>query len=52
MSEPTNQGFGVRMLSRQDWARRNHYTRHMLFASMAASMTIVGAGAFVVSLWF
>ena len=52
MIDPDNDGFAVRQLTRHDWARRNHYTRHMLFASMAASMAIVGAGAFVVSLWF
>ena len=44
--------FGVRAMTRGDWARRIEYTKNMLFASVAASLAIVGAGAFFLSLWF
>ncbi|MBK8085757.1 MAG: hypothetical protein IPK28_19110 [Devosia sp.] len=43
--------FDVRAMTRREWMRQIDYTKNMLFASAAASLTIVGAGAFFLSLW-
>ncbi|WP_374622229.1 hypothetical protein [Devosia sp.] len=43
--------FDVRAMTRREWIRQIDYTKNMLFASAAASLTIVGAGAFFLSLW-
>ncbi len=43
--------FGVRAMTRHEWIRRIDYTKNMLFASIAASLSIVGAGAYFLSLW-
>jgi hypothetical protein len=44
--------FDVRAMTPADWDRHRHYIKHMLFAASAASLSIVGAGAFFLSLWF
>lgn len=43
--------FDVRQMTRREWDRRLDYTKNMLFAASAASLAIVGAGAFFLSLW-
>lgn len=43
--------FDVRALSRAEERQRLSYARNMLLATVAASMSIVGAGAFFLSLW-
>jgi hypothetical protein len=43
--------FDVRALSRGEERQRVSYTKNMLLATMAASLAIVGAGAFFLSLW-
>lgn len=43
--------FDVRALSRSEELRQLSYTKNMLLATIAASLAIVGAGAFVLSLW-
>ncbi len=43
--------FDVRTLSRNEEARLVSYTKNMLLATTAASLAIVGAGAFFLSLW-
>jgi hypothetical protein len=42
--------FDVRAMTRHELARQVHYARNMLFAASAASLTILGAGAFFLSL--
>lgn len=42
--------FDVRAITRHELARHVHYARHMLLAAGAASLTILGAGAFFLSL--
>ncbi|MDB5538457.1 MAG: hypothetical protein JWQ89_184 [Devosia sp.] len=44
--------FDVRAMTAYDWDRHNDYIRNMLFAACAASLSIVGAGAFFLSFWF
>lgn len=43
--------FDVRALSRNEERQRQSYARNMLIATTCASMAIVGAGAFFLSLW-
>lgn len=43
--------FGVQQMTRRQLARRVDYTKNMFFAAAAASLAIVGAGAYVVGLW-
>ncbi len=43
--------FDVNPPTSKEWARQLSYTKNMLFASIAASLSIVGAGAFFLSLW-
>lgn len=42
--------FDVRAITRHELARHAHYARNMLFAASIASLTILGAGAFFLSL--
>jgi hypothetical protein len=42
--------FDVRAMTRYEVARHAHYARNMLFAATAATLTILGAGAFFLSL--
>ena len=42
--------FDVRAMTRYEVARHTDYARNMLFAASAASLTILGAGAFFLSL--
>ncbi|MBL8592301.1 MAG: hypothetical protein JNK01_06420 [Devosia sp.] len=42
--------FDVRAMTRHELARHAHYARNMLFAASAASLSILGAGAFFLSL--
>jgi hypothetical protein len=42
--------FDVRAITRHELARRADYARNMLFAASAATLTILGAGAFFLSL--
>jgi len=44
--------FDVRALSRGEEARQLSHTKSMLFVAIGASLAIVGAGAFVLGLWF
>jgi len=43
--------FDVRALSRSEERQQLSYARNMLIATAAASLSIVGAGAFFISLW-
>jgi hypothetical protein len=43
--------FDVRALSKHEELRHLTYTKNMLFAAAAASLAIIGASAFFVSLW-
>ncbi len=43
--------FDVRAWSRSEERQNLHYARNMLIATAAASLAIVGAGAFFLSLW-
>lgn len=43
--------FDVRALSRNEERQHLNYTKNMLIATAAASMAIVGLGAFFLSLW-
>jgi hypothetical protein len=43
--------FDVRALSRSEERQHLNYARNMLLATAAASMAIVGLGAFFLSLW-
>jgi hypothetical protein len=43
--------FEVRAVTRQDLVRQLNYARNMLIASAAASLAILGAGAYFISLW-
>lgn len=43
--------FDVRAVTRHELARQLSYARNMLFASAAASLAILGAGAYFLSLW-
>lgn len=43
--------FDVRALSRHEERQNLSYARNMLVATAAASLAIVGAGAFFLSLW-
>ena len=42
--------FDVRAITRHELARHAHYARNMMFAASAASLSILGAGAFFLSL--
>lgn len=42
--------FDVRAMTRHELARHAHCARNMLFAASAASLSILGAGAFFLSL--
>jgi len=42
--------FDVRAMTSRELARHADYARNMLFAASAASMSILGAGAFFLSL--
>lgn len=42
--------FDVRAMTRNEVTRHNGYVRDMLFAASAASLAILGAGAFFLSL--
>jgi hypothetical protein len=42
--------FDVRAMTRHELARHADFARNMLFAASAASLTILGAGAFFLSL--
>jgi len=44
--------FDVRALSRSEERQHLNYARNMLLATAAASLAIVGFGAFFLSLWF
>ena len=43
--------FDVRSITRRELERHAMFTKNMLFAAAAASLAIVGAGAFFVALW-
>ena len=43
--------FDVHPMTASEWARQLSYTKNMLFAAIAASLSIVGAGAFFLSFW-
>jgi hypothetical protein len=43
--------FDVRAVSRSEERQHLSYARNMLIATAAASLSIVGAGAFFISLW-
>ena len=43
--------FDVRAQSRSEELRQLSYARNMLIATAAASLSIVGASAFFISLW-
>ena len=43
--------FDIRALSHTEERQQLAYARNMLFATAAASLAIVGAGAFFLSLW-
>ena len=42
--------FEVRSMTRPELERLTHFTKNMLFASAAASLAIVGAAAFFVTM--
>lgn len=42
--------FDVRAMTQHELARHAHFARNMLFAASAASLSILGAGAFFLSL--
>ena len=42
--------FDVRAMTRHEVSRHHDYARNMLFAATAATLTILGAGAFFLSL--
>jgi hypothetical protein len=41
--------FDVRLMTARDIARHHDFTKNMLFAASVASLTILGAGAFFLS---
>ncbi len=43
--------FDVRAVTRQELAQQLSFTKNMLLASAAASMAILGAGAYFLSFW-
>ena len=43
--------FGVRLMGANEARRQEIFVKHMLFASISASLAIVGAGAFFISLF-
>jgi hypothetical protein len=43
--------FGVRLMGAHEARRQVVFVKHMLFASISASLAIVGAGAFFISLF-
>ncbi len=51
MIDPDLGHFGIRAISVRELSRQAAYTKSMLFGAAAASLAIVGAGAFFVSLW-
>lgn len=42
--------FDIRLMTRREIARHLDFTKNMLFAASAASLAILGAGAFFLSL--
>ena len=51
MIDPDFGYFGVRAIRVRELSRQASYTKNMLFGAAAASLAIVGAGAFFISLW-
>lgn len=43
--------FDVRAITRHEMARQLSFTKNMLLASAAASLAILGAGAYFLSFW-
>lgn len=42
----------IRSLTNREMRQQVNFTKNMLFAAIAASLSIVGLSAFFVSLWF
>ena len=51
MIENEIEQFDVRAITRHEMARQLSFTKNMLLASAAASLAILGAGAYFLSFW-
>lgn len=51
MFETPRTNFNVRALSAADITRQGRFARHMLFGTLAAMSTVVGVGAYFLSLF-